>query len=109
MKNKAVKVKPVNAGFFVFWNGEKPSDAILYKDVIEIMLIRYGFITEDLVGLRFILKGNAYVSYEVYEDTEGFWDLWKRLKDVFGIEIEKYEALIAKNKIFDPVTICVIH
>lgn len=68
---------------------------VKWNEVQKILAFKRDMVTTDLVCLEFQLVGKD-EAFEVNDDVGEFWDLVKRVKDVFPDSDQEWEEQVVK-------------
>lgn len=68
---------------------------IKWAEIRKIVAFKRDLVTSDIVCLEFHLLGTDQV-FEVNDDVGGFWDLVRRLKEVFPSSDQEWEAAVIR-------------
>jgi len=98
MKPEQSKLEITKKAFVLMRNRAHVPEHVPFESVHKITALRRDLLTEDLIGIRFDLDRGA---YEIYEDTDGFWELWEVVPKIFGFPKESLDNFYKSGRMSD--------
>lgn len=80
---------------FELRKGEAFVGGVKWREIRKIVAFKRDLVTSDAVCLKFHLVGQDEVL-QVNDDVGGFWDLARRVKEVFPDSDQEWEAMVVK-------------
>lgn len=80
---------------FDLCSGDDLKYRVLWNEVDRIEVFKEDLITYDMVCMEFIV-GVKDMVFPVNDEVEGFWEMVKRIKEVFPTSRQDWEAVVVK-------------
>lgn len=80
---------------FDLYSGDTIKGGVVWREVDKITVFKEDLITYDMICMEFIVSAKDQV-FEVNDEVEGFWELAKRVKEVFPASRQDWEAAVVK-------------
>ena len=80
---------------FDLYSGDTLKGGVQWHEIDKIAVFKEDLITYDMVCMEFIIGAKNEV-FEVNDEVEGFWEMVKRIKELFPTSQQDWEAIVVK-------------